>query len=1431
MKAFARRAPVRPQRDPVPVAHHNRVVNRARVRALRLEPKLASVLVPILRKAGDEAARNFTERATVHMDVGATDDTVQQLLAAAPPPGWAAPAPDELIDVEALVQTLRTKTDPVRQAVVETTMKSSLNGVGIAYDVTNPFTRRVLAQSGSQVVNIAETTQLNVMRIVRESYDQGLSIPDTATAIKAGMAEASTARATLIARTELAGAVNGGSLAATQIVSDATGSEYQKVWMTAPGAQFPRHETYDGLDGQTVALDAFFDVGGEELEYPGDPGGSPEEVCNCLPGETLVLAPGLEIGFRRRYDGDLARIETDAHHQLAGTPNHPVLTATGWKPLGDVREGDYLVCCSLRENEAGIDPDVDHAPAPIKDVFGAMAGGGVSRWIRGGAVQFHGDGADGEVEVVTADGLLRHGLQAASGDPAVERVLVGAGEPSALLAPERPRLNLGVATASTTPGGMRGAGQATPILGRGLGHPGEHRSRSVPGFDAEFGQAEGNDVAADPVAFAQGLYGLAFEVSLAQVVSVELVPFHGDVFNLQTASGAYQATGLVLHNCRCAISYVEAASGQEVGGGDADTGPGDVPDGSGGDGGGGGGGGGGDGGSGAAIMQQIAMEVSAPDAVAALGDTSWVPSVDHEVWGQALPTSQREAIGSYTTSDYSRINPYLRGDTSGLSKVDLTWLERQKEQIPLIDRALATAPELGQATTLWRGVANDSMFGPGGARVGNEYTERAYSSTGLTRADAEGWARYAADGQTGVVLKIKAPAETRGAWVPSVIKGLKDFDATVSENEMLLARDTRYRVTAVDGNQVTVEIVQPAVKPPELTGIPRASAMYVPQAGIPLYRTEYAHEAYKGKTAWGDGQYFGLDKQATADLMLDPETAQFGDFGDLAKVDTHQLPDGARILNVPVDAFNNAELQANSGNELRQKVLDSGWDGAHIDAGDNFGGDQIVLYRSLDEIKAREASVEVKPPPPVDPVDKKIIEAATKTTVERPFEHYAEATLKTQVYRSKVVLRDLLAKDNLSIAEQTEMVKHTERLKTLLVEKRLREAGVDRPYGHYAEATLKTQIYRAAKTVEEITAKTPPVSEADLEKLANARAKLAALKVEQQLRGKESEIVPGGKAPKAPKAAREKVVPPPPPVKAVSERMARLQAHFAKATGETPLVPKSTLYGMGPEVEAEVTAAGKDLTDEVFARMKAERDARPFGTAPPSSTALRTRHLMEVLNEVRPMGREPGAATPFKVAGGSNKSIADMAVKAAESYPRDWLGKVHTAIKYDRADRGYFHAYGNSSWGDAKGGHLLTISEYGREAESVMLHELGHLMETEVPGVKALESAFYERRCYSEPTVLYRDGLFNGKRQIEVARDDKFTNRYMGIDYSVARSSDIERTLSEIGSEDSMYELPDSTSSFELLSMGIQGVMEGKYQLWEKDIDYVNFILGMLISV
>jgi len=52
-----------------------------------------------------------------------------------------------------------------------------------------------------------------------------------------------------------------------------------KVWMANHDAKTrPDHAE---ADGQEVGMDESFDVGGEQLMYPGDPAGSPGNIINC----------------------------------------------------------------------------------------------------------------------------------------------------------------------------------------------------------------------------------------------------------------------------------------------------------------------------------------------------------------------------------------------------------------------------------------------------------------------------------------------------------------------------------------------------------------------------------------------------------------------------------------------------------------------------------------------------------------------------------------------------------------------------------------------------------------------------------------------------------------------------------------------------------------------------------------------------------------------------------------------------------------------------------------------------------------------------------------------------------------------------------------------------------------------------------------------
>lgn len=100
-----------------------------------------------------------------------------------------------------------------------------------------------------------------------------------AAAAKEAALEPRVGRALQIARTEVMGALNGGTLAGMQARADAFGVPMKKRWLSAHDSR--TRPSHAAADGQTVDLDQPFTVGGHLLQHPADPMGAAAEVISC----------------------------------------------------------------------------------------------------------------------------------------------------------------------------------------------------------------------------------------------------------------------------------------------------------------------------------------------------------------------------------------------------------------------------------------------------------------------------------------------------------------------------------------------------------------------------------------------------------------------------------------------------------------------------------------------------------------------------------------------------------------------------------------------------------------------------------------------------------------------------------------------------------------------------------------------------------------------------------------------------------------------------------------------------------------------------------------------------------------------------------------------------------------------------------------------
>ena len=131
----------------------------------------------------------------------------------------------------------------------------------------------MIFNSGTKV---GETTLEIINRLIRKANIENWSVGQFAQEIGDKVADFGPWRARLWARTESAKVDNFGQ---TEGYKETEFIE-RKAWMCSfvPDSR----ETHKEADGQEVPLNEDFIVGGEALAYPGDPKGSPENVCNEL---------------------------------------------------------------------------------------------------------------------------------------------------------------------------------------------------------------------------------------------------------------------------------------------------------------------------------------------------------------------------------------------------------------------------------------------------------------------------------------------------------------------------------------------------------------------------------------------------------------------------------------------------------------------------------------------------------------------------------------------------------------------------------------------------------------------------------------------------------------------------------------------------------------------------------------------------------------------------------------------------------------------------------------------------------------------------------------------------------------------------------------------------------------------------------------------
>jgi len=133
----------------------------------------------------------------------------------------------------------------------------------------------IIGVGAQKISQISSTTESQIRQIVQDGASDGLSVDEIARKLRQNAPILAGVRAAIIARTETHSASQWAQVTA---IRD-TGLQLRKEWVAA--ADDRTRFDHSVANGQIVGQDESFTVGGEQLEFPGDPAGSAGNVINC----------------------------------------------------------------------------------------------------------------------------------------------------------------------------------------------------------------------------------------------------------------------------------------------------------------------------------------------------------------------------------------------------------------------------------------------------------------------------------------------------------------------------------------------------------------------------------------------------------------------------------------------------------------------------------------------------------------------------------------------------------------------------------------------------------------------------------------------------------------------------------------------------------------------------------------------------------------------------------------------------------------------------------------------------------------------------------------------------------------------------------------------------------------------------------------------
>lgn len=330
----------------------------------------------------------------------------------------------------------------------------------------------------------------------------------------------------------------------------------------------------------------------------------PPKHFRCLTGDSLITSADDVTGISKRwFDGKIVVIKTAAGRELTCTPNHPILTGSGWIHAGLLNVGGNVISDGIGKRGTVTNGNNEDIKTTIHDCVESFLS---SRKVRPvpmptTAKDFHGDGIGSKVAVVYSDSFLSNSVNATGAEHICKDCFISRHSNFKRFFYRFCSVDFSGLFYRLSSGSIvRRFGEFLFLLRSAISHtrrllfapvstiyssllkcPSNHGSAISKLFgnaanpnsvikksdsvihvdtddftgsvDASIIKHPDDSIEAYAKLASELLAGSAGSVFIDDIVNVDIRDFSGHVYNLETVKGWYTANGIITHNCRCSM--------------------------------------------------------------------------------------------------------------------------------------------------------------------------------------------------------------------------------------------------------------------------------------------------------------------------------------------------------------------------------------------------------------------------------------------------------------------------------------------------------------------------------------------------------------------------------------------------------------------------------------------------------------------------------------------------------------------------------------------------------------------------------------------------------------------------------------------------------------------------------------------------------------